>query len=69
VLHAPQVTIWLDHDAVVVPVDHPMFGIICDKNNVASQGEHNLTQCKRGDVKFWEGNIESWEGKKGVNEG
>jgi len=55
-LHAPQVTIWLDHDAVVVPVDHPMFGIICDKNNVASQGEHNLTQCKRGDVKFWEGN-------------
>jgi len=35
-LHALQDTIWLDHDAVMAPVDHPAFGVVHDKDDVVS---------------------------------
>jgi len=33
-------------DAVVAPVDHPIFSIVRDKDDVASQEECDLAWCK-----------------------
>ena len=42
--HAQRDTIWLDHDAVVVPVGCPAFGVVCDEDDAASQGVHRMTR-------------------------
>lgn len=62
--HALPDTIWLDRDAVVVPVDHPAFEIVHDQNNAASRGERKFARCKRGDAKFWEDDVGTWEGRR-----
>ena len=66
--HAPRVTVRLDRDTVVAPDDHPAFGIVRE-NDAESRGERDLVRCRRGAIKFWEGDVESWEGEKGVNGG
>ena len=35
-----------DGDVVVAPVNHPVFGIVHNEDNVASQGECDLAWCK-----------------------
>jgi len=39
-------TVSHDSDTVVAPVNHPTFGIVRNKDDVASQGEYDLAWCK-----------------------
>jgi hypothetical protein len=49
-LYVSRDPIWLDGDVKVVPVDYPVFSVIHNKDDAASQGEHYLAWGKWGEV-------------------